>query len=61
MAPFFMAQRCLPDNAVVLAARLPREDNLVSDAFLGDNPDARPGVGRERPLPCSVAPEGGVP
>ncbi|MCV3206892.1 hypothetical protein OHD62_09580 [Mesorhizobium sp. YC-39] len=43
MAPFFMAQRRLLDDAVVLAARLPWEDNHASDAFLGDNPDARPG------------------
>ena len=41
----------LPDRRII----------RVSDAFVGDKPDARPGVGRQKPDARSVAPEGGVP
>jgi uncharacterized protein with GYD domain len=41
-----------------LAARAGQEDNFVSDAFLGDYPDARPGAGRERPTAVLRGPGG---
>jgi len=53
-APFSFARVALPEQ-------LDRRIIPASDAFVGDKPDARPGVGRQKPDARSVAPEGGVP